>query len=114
VVNRRLLVICGSHHLTEPRRLAVVREYGELVEALRRRCAELEIPFEVADEVAGLPDRYVSKLLSPTPIRSLGRISWNVLAALGLQIIVVEDPDALEKAQRHPAWRERKYRKPAA
>ena len=42
--------------MTEPRQLAVVHQYDDLIEALRRRCDELGIPFEVADEVAGLPD----------------------------------------------------------
>jgi hypothetical protein len=95
-----------------PRQLAVVRQYDDLIEALRRRCVELQIPFEVVDEVAGMPDRYVSKLLCPRPLKGIGRISWNVLAALGLQVIVVEDPQALAKARCHPAWRERKYATP--
>jgi hypothetical protein len=98
--------------LTAPRELATVQQYGELVEALRRRCAELDIPFSVVDDIAGLPDRYLSKILSPNPIKGIGRISWCVFEALGLRLVLIEDPAALAKAQRHPAWRERKYAKP--
>ena len=37
--------------------------------------------------MAGLTDRYVSKLLCPHPLKGIGRISWNVLGALGLTVV---------------------------
>jgi hypothetical protein len=47
------------------RTLAVVREYGQLLDALRFRQDELNVSRETLDEIAGLPQRYTSKLLAP-------------------------------------------------
>jgi hypothetical protein len=94
--------------------LAVIHDYDELVEALRKRVDVLQIPHCVIDDLAGLPDRYAAKLLCPHQLKSIGRISFNVLGALGVSLVMVEDQQALAKMRRHHAWRERKYRRPAA
>jgi hypothetical protein len=95
--------------------LAQVTDYAGLVGALRARCAELNLTFDVLDEIAGLADRYSSKLLTPAikPSRTLGKMSLGaVLGALGLKLIVVEDPVALAKVQNR--YRPRKYARPSS
>src|SRR5215472_11152373 len=47
--------------MSEPRQIAVVRSYDELVLALRARAFELGATHDSIDEVAGLPMRYTSK-----------------------------------------------------
>jgi len=86
-----------------------VRDYQQLLDALRFRQNQLNISRETIDEVAGLPQRYTSKLLAPFPIKGVGRISLGpLLGALGLKLLVVEDIEALDRvrsrlAQRDPA-----------
>lgn len=81
--------------MTEPRQLAVVREYGELIDALRARAEELNISRETLDAITGLQAGYCSKLLAPVPIRNLGPVSLGpVIQALGLAIRIIEDPEA--------------------
>ena len=58
-----------------------IRDYSELIEALRGRLYELNATMEAVDELAGLPLRYTSKVFAPTPIKTLGKISLG--ATLG-------------------------------
>jgi hypothetical protein len=86
-------------HAIEP--LAVVTDYRGLVTALRRRIVELGTGMESVDEVAGLPARYTSKLLS-TNVRpgkkNLGPLSLGpLLGALGVKLALVADEEALAK-----------------
>jgi hypothetical protein len=51
---------------------------------------------EALDRIAGLPSGYVSKLLSPAPMKHFGPISFGPInGALGLKLIAVEDPEAM-------------------
>lgn len=78
--------------------IAQVRDYDQLIAALRARVAELDVAGETVDHVAGIPLRYTMKLLAPVPVKSLGRSSMGpLLGALGLKLLVVEDHEALEK-----------------
>jgi hypothetical protein len=73
--------------------LAVVSDYPGLIAALRGRVIELGTSINALDEVAGLPDRYSAKLLSPRAVKNLGPMSLcSLLGALGL-------------ARRHPRRR---------
>jgi hypothetical protein len=79
----------------EPRVLADVGSYEQMLAALRSRINELQISGENLDEYAGLPRGYLSKLTGVKPIRRLGMTSFGpVLAGLGLRLLVIEDPDA--------------------
>jgi hypothetical protein len=83
--------------------LAIVTDYRGLVAALRQRIVELGTGMESVDEVAGLPARYTSKLLS-TNVRpgkpNLGPISLGpLLKALGLKLALVADEDALAEVR---------------
>jgi hypothetical protein len=70
--------------------LGVAHEYADLLELIRARIAELGISLEMANEIAGLPDGYISTLLCGR--RKLGVLSLGcVMSALGLAIVVAAD-----------------------
>jgi hypothetical protein len=76
---------------------APIRSMPELIEALRSRAAELQITHETIDAVSGLQSGYTSKLFAPKPIKNLGPMSFEaILGALGLAVVVVEDPKQVE------------------
>jgi hypothetical protein len=83
--------------MSEPRQIAVVRDYEDLVLALRERAEELGVNRLTLDEMTGLPNGYSAKLLSFPPIRVLGRVSLDLmLQALGLTMVLREDKVALQ------------------
>lgn len=85
--------------------LAEIGDYAELIQALRARAVERRISLQsiTLHQVAGLADRYFSKVLAPdgTPAhkkRHLGRVSLGpALAVLGVKLILVECPEALAR-----------------
>ena len=84
----------------EPRQLATVRSYDELLAALRARALELGATRKQIGFVAGLPDGYAATLLAPGPAKSLGRTSFGpMLGALGLALVVIEDAEALARVR---------------
>lgn len=90
---------------------APIRSMPELVAALRARRDELQLTHETIDAVAGLQNGYASKLLAPNPIKNLGWMSLgSVLGALGIAIVVVEDPEQVSRISRQWTKRERPQR----
>jgi hypothetical protein len=95
--------------------LAVVRSTEDLRKLFRQRVADLNISLETLDEIAGLPTRYCSKLLAPHPHKNFGAISFEaLLGALALQLVALEDAEALDRVRRrlvplqridHNGWR---------
>lgn len=82
----------------EPRQIAVVRTYDDLVLAFRERAEELEYRRQTIDDIARLADGHSSKLLAYPPLKILGRVSLGpMLEALGLTIILMDNPEALAK-----------------
>jgi hypothetical protein len=80
------------------RQLALIRDYNALHQALRNRVAELNITAETLDEVAGMTARYSSKILAPSKMKILGRISLGpILGAVGCCLILAEDPKQLAR-----------------
>ena len=84
--------------------IATVDDYQGFVAVLRARVAELGTTFNAVDELAGIPDGYLSKCVVPTNIdaairmRAFGRHSLGpVLGALGLKLMVVADEEATAK-----------------
>jgi hypothetical protein len=88
---------------------AAVTDYDSLVTAMRLRAEQLQICRQNIDEIAGWADRLAVKLLSPPPIKTQredgSRLSARrlgpgtlgpMLAALGMKLIAVEDPETLE------------------
>jgi hypothetical protein len=83
------------------RPLATVRDYAGLIEALRSRADQLDVSGETLDHVTGLADGYCRKLLAPSLVRMLGRTSLGaLLGALGLVLVVAEDPQQLARVKR--------------
>ncbi len=86
---------------------APIRSMPELIEALRARRDALNISHETIDSIAGLQSGYTSKLLAPKPIKNLGPMSFgSLLGALGLAVVVVEDPSQCQRVAKH--WEQRK------
>ena len=86
--------------------LAEVRTYDDLLIALRARANRLELAGETIDNLSGLPERYSAKILSAfshkrgKQVRRIGMLSLGpILGALGLKLIVAEDPEALRHVQ---------------
>lgn len=83
---------------TATRPIAEVVDYDTLILAMRLRADQLNVSRETIDEIAGLCDRYAAKLLSRQPVKRLGLGTLGpVLSALGMKLIAVPDPDALER-----------------
>jgi hypothetical protein len=80
--------------------IAEFNDYPGILAAMRLRAQEQKIPIgspEVA-EVAGIPDHYLAKLLSPKIPRRLGMLSMpGVLAVLGVKLVMVESRPAMER-----------------
>jgi hypothetical protein len=94
--------------------LAIIRSSEDLRELFRQRVAYLGISLDTLDEISGLPTRYCSKLLSIEPTRNLGLISFEaLLGALAVQLVAMEDAEALARIQNrlqplrrnHQGWR---------
>ena len=81
--------------MSDRRQIAVVRDYGQLVDALVRCCAGEGITREELESQAGLPDGLAAKLLiprksgRPRTLRGFGRKTFGaVLDVLGIELIV--------------------------
>lgn len=86
---------------------APIRSMPELVDAIRARRDELNISHETIDNIAGLQSGYTSKLLGPIPLKGFSHMSLGaVLGALGIGLVVIEDPEAKAKVQSR--WQKRK------
>src|SRR5262249_4996114 len=96
----------------QPRRLAELRSYEDLLATLRARRDELDIANEIIDEIAGLTRGHASKLLGHRPSKFFSFISWSVFEALGMRVIVVEDAQALARAKANRNWQKRKQGQP--
>lgn len=83
-----------------------IESYARLVVALRDRVSEIGTTFAGVDALAGLPDRYVQKLLGQVPTKGLGGISmFPILQALGLKLLLAPvEPPELAKLQTHALW----------
>jgi hypothetical protein len=92
--------------LTTENALGIARSYDDLHRIMRARADELEVSRLVLDETAGITSGHSSKLLAPRPMRRLGAVTMPaMLGALGLALVVVEDPEALARISRLPKRR---------
>ena len=90
----------------------LVHDMAGLLDIARARRDELNISHETIDALAGFPAGYASKILAPVPIRGIGYGSLgDLLGALGLALIVVEDLAAAERVRRRWLPRRRPQRK---
>lgn len=81
----------------------------QLLQVVRDRRDELDVPHEVLDAITGLQSGYVSKLLADPPVRGFGEMSLKALLdALGLRIafaVIMEDSEQAERMRGR--WRPR-------
>lgn len=85
--------------MSEPKPIAVVsaqQGYEGLHQAMRARAEELGIARDQIDELASLTRGHASKLLSPYPMKAIGRTTLGpMLYALKLKLLVVADDDVI-------------------
>jgi hypothetical protein len=78
--------------------LAVIHDYDELRIALRARAEALDISRIEIDRIAGTANGYAGAVLSDTARKRIGPARLGpMLAALGLALVVVEDPAMMAK-----------------
>lgn len=78
-----------------PHPIALLRSHDDLRRAVRQWCAENRITRMELDARAGLADGHASKLLAIHPHKKFGSKSmWRVLAANGLMLALVVDPES--------------------
>jgi hypothetical protein len=71
----------------------VIASYDDFISVCRDRADELELSRLEIDHISGLSTGYASILLMKTPRKNFGPISLTLmLDALGLRLLVVEDP----------------------
>ena len=75
--------------------------WAGFVEGFRKACDARNSSYENLGELAGLPLRYVNKILAPVPVKNIGPKSLGpLLGVTGIKILLVEDSEmlaALEK-----------------
>jgi hypothetical protein len=75
-----------------------VRSYSQFAQILRAWVAANDTTYETIGAIAGLPDRYLAKMIAATPVRSFSRMSLgSTLAAMGLKLLVAVDVEQLDK-----------------
>jgi len=84
--------------MTEPRQIAVVRSYDELLAALRARAAQIGATRAAIDAVGGFAAGHSSTLLAAGGARKLTADTLiPMVQTIGLAIALIEDPFALEQ-----------------
>jgi hypothetical protein len=89
-----------------------VSSYAGLLAAVRERLRELQLTYEVVEDLAGTQTGYVVKVIGPHPSRGLGPVSWNILSALALKITISVDDEAAAKLR--PRWTPRRSALPSS
>jgi hypothetical protein len=83
-----------------PAGAVLARNENEFLAAIRRRVAELDVSYDTLDRIAGLPDRFASKLLCDPPMRSISQATlWLLMGALGYKLALIPDVEGLAKVQ---------------
>src|SRR5260370_18376143 len=82
----------------------VVYHYPAFIEAIRDRTVDLQISRLEIDRIAGLPTGFSGKALSRNPVKRIGLVSLGpLLEALGLIVMIVEDPAPRDRTLARPA-----------
>lgn len=78
--------------------LAVANDYEGLQRAMRVRAEELNISRETLGEISGLHSGHAGKMLADPPSKNMGIVSMGLLLqALGLRLLIVEDPEQMRR-----------------
>ena len=109
--------LISTHDDTAERRKSVaapappdvmIHSMEELLAALRARRDQLQLTHERLDDLSGLPSGYIGKLLAPVPIKNLGWLSFGlVLDSMGCALVLVEDPEQVQRVKSRWIPRER-------
>jgi len=92
---------------------APIRSMPELIAGLRESVHERGVAFQTVDAIAGLPDRYTSKVLGPTPVKNIGPISLEgILGATGKALVLVDDPEQMKRVKGRWTPRKRPLKAP--
>jgi hypothetical protein len=91
--------IALSDALRGSRVVAVLNSYDQLHRAIRDRADELKVTRQTIDAVAGTQEGYAGKILGPGKTKRLGHVSWEILPALGIAVILVEDTKMLDQVR---------------
>jgi hypothetical protein len=87
---------------------AMIHGMPDLLAALRTRRDELQLTHERIDDIAGWPSGYAGKLFCEPAIKNLGWLSFGLgLGALGVALVLVEDPEQIKRVQNRWIPRER-------
>jgi hypothetical protein len=82
----------------EPHVIAEIREYGEFTAGIRKWILQVGTNYACVNDLAGLQDGYLHKLIAESPIRNFGPLSLGpTLGALGLKLLLVIDAERLAK-----------------
>jgi len=101
------MTIARDDGCERPDAFAVVTDMDGLQRALRQRAEELGIARRILDQVAGLADGHVEKLLTERPLKRIGPVSmFPLIGALGLAVVLVEDPKATKRLAGLPRYLE--------
>jgi hypothetical protein len=88
--------------------LVCVEHYAALLSVIRARVAEPGISYELVDHFSGLTSGHFSKLVCDPPIKRMGSMTlFLVLEALGLRLVLADDPEARARTQRRYVKREK-------
>jgi hypothetical protein len=89
---------------------ATVSDHNQLLAAIRRRVDELEINLATLEDIAGLQPNYATKVLGdPPPKRACPFTTFLMLQALGLDVQLVENRQAMERLR--PRYAKRKLKR---
>lgn len=88
--------------------LAEFSDYEGLRKALNVARDHRKMPLRVMNDLIDCPEGYFEKIMGPKPIRRMGlqSLGW-AFAALGVKCIIVEDPAAWAKIERHSRFKTR-------
>lgn len=77
-----------------------IRDMAGLIEAMKRACEQRNITYATAGAIAGVADGYVEKLFAHKPMKNLGyQSTGELLGALGKMLVMVDDPDRIERVK---------------
>lgn len=91
---------------------APIRDMAGLRAACIAAKQERGVSYETIDAIAGLPERYTSKVLAPNPVRMVGNQSLGeIMGALGKMLLMVDDVEQIERVKGR--WKRSKRAKDA-
>lgn len=103
--------------MTEPHIIAEVRSadgWAGMLNAFRLAFDELSTSYRVVNDIAGMAEGHVEKLLQPKPSKNIGPVTFGpLLGALGIKILVVIDEPALASLRRHSRFQSRRHDAPS-